>query len=179
MVKYDKYKNEPYKETENERICRECSINPQTKKQDQKSIDETKSILQAKREGTVSDVSRPENPLIDLDFRAKGLKNYDNITHVDIKTPPSLEKFELQRMKVSGPNTYDKIATSMGNKLPTQKARFCGLKDGPVGPENVVYLIDLRNIPNYRDKAIVVRNVLDAAQRAGNTTENIIFLNFD
>ena len=84
------YKRRPFKETENERIFRENSINPQTKVQDHKSIDEARAILTAKKQGLVTDISRPENSKVNLDFQAKGLGPYKGITHVDIKTPISL-----------------------------------------------------------------------------------------
>ena len=111
------YKRGPFKETENERIFRENSINPQTKVQDQKSIDEARAILSAKKQGLVTDISRPENSKVNLDFQAKGLGPYKGVTHVDIKTPISLEALQLEGKAVSGPNTYSEIGRSMGRKL--------------------------------------------------------------
>lgn len=168
-----------YLETQNERIFRECSINPQTGKQDHKSVLETRAVLQAKRKGLLTDVSRPKNPKVDLDFEVKGLGRYENITHVDVKTPASLQALQEQGIKPSGPKTYSKMGKLMGGKLVKQKARFCGLEGGPEGPENVLHIIDFRNIPTYTNKSTIATHLLEAAERAGNTTENILFLNFE
>ena len=168
-----------YLETENERIFRECSINPQTGKQDHKSVLETRAVLQAKRKGLLTDVSRPKNPKVDLDFEVKGLGRYENITHIDVKTPASLQALQGQGIKPSGPKTYSKMGESMGSKLIKQKARFCGLEGGPSGPQNVLHIIDFRNIPTYTNKSTIATHLLEAAERAGNTTENILFLNFE
>lgn len=161
------------------RIFRECSINPQTGKQDHKSVLETRAVLQAKRKGLLTDVSRPKNPKVDLDFEVKGLGRYENITHIDVKTPASLQALQEQGIKPSGPKTYSKMGKLMGGKLIKQKARFCGLKGGPEGPENVLHIIDFRNIPTYTNKSTIVTHLLEAAERARNTTENILFLNFE
>ena len=173
------YKRGPFKETENERIFRENSINPQTKVQDQKSVDEARAILSAKKQGLVTDISRPENSKVNLDFQAKGLGPYKGVTHVDIKTPISLEALQLEGKTVSGPNTYSEIGRSMGRKLIQQKARFCNIEGGPESPENVLHIIDLRKLPYYQNKSEVVQATLNAAENAGNTTENIHFINFD
>jgi hypothetical protein len=178
LGKYDKYKYERYQETENEKIFRECSINPQTKIQDDKSIAEAKAILQAKRNGLVTDVCRPKNPKVDLDFEVKGLGSYENITHVDVKRPVSLQNLELQGKAVSGPNSYSKIGSSMGRKLIKQKSRFCNIEGGPSTPQNVLHIVDLRNIPTYYNKSTIVTHLLEVAEQTGNTTENIVFLNF-
>ena len=172
-------KKSEYIETENERIFRECSINPQTGQQDNKSVLEARAVLQAKRQGLVTDVSRPNNPKVDLDFEVKGLGRYENITHVDVKTPVSLQALRAQGIKPSGPKSYPKMGRVMGTKLIEQKARFCGLDGGPELPENVLHIVDLRNIPTYQNKSTIVTHLLEAAERAANTTENILFLNFD
>lgn len=116
---------------------------------------------------------------VGLDFEVTGLGNYQNITHADIKTPISLEDFASRGVKVFGPNTYENMGTSMGTKLIKQKARFCNVEGGPAGPENVLHLIDLRKIWTYYNKSTIIRYVLDAAEMAGNSNENIIFVNFD
>lgn len=104
---------------------------------------------------------------------------YENITHIDVKTPASLQALQGQGIKPSGPKTYSKMGESMGSKLLKQKARFCGLEGGPSGPQNVLHIIDFRNIPTYTNKSTIATHLLDAAERAGNTTENILFLNFE
>lgn len=173
------YPRGPFKETENERIFREMSINPQTRFQDQKSVDEARGILSAKRQGLVEDISRPENLKVDLDFQAKGLGPYERITHVDIKTPISLEALQLEGKAISGPNTYAKVGSSMGKKLVKQKARFCNIEGGPEAPENVLHIIDLRKLPHSQNKSEVMQATLNAAEIASNSTQNIHFINYD
>ena len=173
------YKRGPFKETENELIFRENFINPQTKVQYQKSVDEVRAILSAKKQGLVNDISRPQNPKVDLDFQAKGLGPYKGVTHVDIKTPISLEALKLEGKAVSGPKTYSEIGRFMGRKLIQQKARFCNIEGGPESSENVLHIIDLRKLPYYQNKSEVVQATLNAAENAGNKTENIHFINFN
>lgn len=73
------YKRRPYfNETKNQRFFRKNSINPQTKLQDSKSIDEALAILTAKEKGLITNILRPTNPQVNLDFKAKGLGCYKN-----------------------------------------------------------------------------------------------------
>ena len=89
-----------------------------TKKvQDSKSIDEALAIVDAKAEGLVTDISRPENPRVDLDFKVRGFGPYEGITHVDVKTPISLETLQREGKAISGPDSYFQMVNSMGKKL--------------------------------------------------------------
>ena len=84
--------------------------NPQTGEQDNKSVLETRAVLQVKRKGLLTDVSRPKNQEVDLDFEVKGLGPYENITHVDVKTLVSLQALKEQGIIPSSPKTYSRMS---------------------------------------------------------------------
>jgi hypothetical protein len=174
-----KYPKGPFEETENERIFRECSIDPQRKIQTEQAIDETKAILTLKKHGVVTNISRPKNPAVNLDFEVTGLGDYEGVTHVDIKTPISFEDLESQGKAVSGPNTYSEVGRSMGKKLLKQKSRFCGLQDGPANRDQVLHVIDLKKLPNSDIKKEVMQATLNAVEETGNSTKLIYFINSD
>lgn len=69
----------------------------------------------------------------------------------------------------------------MGKKLILQKQRFCGLEGGPKSPDNVLHVIDLRNIPDYQNRCEVVRSTLKAAEQhcSPDTIKNTYFLGLD
>jgi len=68
--------------------------------------------LSAKRQGLVTDISRPESLKLDLDFQTKGLDPYKKVTNIDVKIPIS-----LKGKAVSESDTYSKIGHSRREKL--------------------------------------------------------------
>jgi hypothetical protein len=62
----------------------ELSTNPQTGSFDEKSLIEAKGGLQGEFQGISTNIRRPRNKAVDLDFEIDSSKGY---THVDSKTP--------------------------------------------------------------------------------------------
>ena len=62
----------------------ELSTNPQTGSADEKSLIEAKGGLQVEAQRMYTNIRRPSNKAVDLDFEIDSSKGY---THVDYKTP--------------------------------------------------------------------------------------------
>lgn len=67
------------------------------------------------------------------------------------------------------------MSYKIGQKIVDQKHKFVGLENGPVGPENVGYMVDLCYVPSS-EKTIVKQNILKGALEKGSDV-GIIFLN--
>lgn len=119
----------------------ELSTNTQTGNIDSKSIIEANGGLRAESKGLVKGLRRPKNPEIDLDFEVIGPFPY---SYMDIKTPID---FNSLGVDVSHFPSYEKVGESIGKKLISQKSRFCDELGGPVGPENVLHVVDLSKCP--------------------------------
>jgi hypothetical protein len=140
-------------------------------KYDRVSINETRAIVQAKLENLVSNLTRPDMEtarLMDLDYKVQGPAPF---THFDVKNPGGLEILKKQGQTIS----LEDMAYKIGQNIVTQKHRFVGLENGPIGPENVSHIVDLCYVPSS-EKAIVKQNVLQVAVEKGSDA-GIVFLN--
>ena len=135
------------------------------------SIDEARTVTQAKLQSIIINPARPDNKLaqrVDLDFIVDGPEPF---THVDVKTPVSSEILKKQNQVVS----IEEMAYNIGKNIVIQKYKFVGEKDGPDGPDNVAHLVDLCYLPS-NEKSIVKQKILQGALDKG-SDYGIIFLN--
>ena len=99
----------------------ELSTNPQTNAIDEKSLIEAKGALQGEVEGMYTNIRRPTNKAVDLDFEIDSSKGY---THVDFKTPIDFEDLaDKKGIDVSNFPSLETVAYNMGKKIPRQKKR--------------------------------------------------------
>ena len=104
-----------------------------------KTVDETRSAIQAESEGIIKDAQRIPKPycnLVDLDFAISGPFPY---THLDFKHPVGSAILKKQ----NSPFTLEEMAYNMGESILKQKERFCGLEHGPETRENTLHIVDL------------------------------------
>jgi hypothetical protein len=127
---------------------KDLSKDPQTGKENRKSIDEAEAIVQAEQEGLVQKAERPDLSKGDpnLDFKVKGPPPYK---WADVKTPVNRGNLTTQ-------------AEGIGEKIVLQKA----------GAGDVLHVIDLKNIP-IAEKASFKANVIKAA----GSPNGIVFIN--
>jgi hypothetical protein len=113
-------------------------------KYDRVSIDEARTIVQAKLENLVIKPTRPDLEtarLVDLDYKVEGP---DPFTHFDVKNPVGSEILKQQGQTIS----VEDMAYKIGQNIVAQKHRFVGLENGPVGAENVGHIVDLCYVPS-------------------------------
>ena len=106
--------------------------------------------MRAESKGLVQGLHRVKNPEVDLDFAVSGPSPY---SYMDIKTPID---FNSLGVDVSHFPSYEKVGESIGKKLILQKSRFCDVLGGPVGPENILHVVDLVVVPP--DKVEVMKS---------------------
>jgi hypothetical protein len=114
----------------------ELSTNPQTVSPDEKSLIEAKGALQGEAEGMYTNIRRPKNKAVDLDFEIDSSKGY---TYVDYKTPIDFQDLaDKKGIDISNFPSIETVAYNMGKKIPSQKKKeFCGLPGGSISPDNV------------------------------------------
>jgi len=87
----------------------------------------------------IKNVSRLEMPYtqsMNLDFKIDGPYPY---THLDIKQPVVSEILKEQGNILD----IETMGNKIGEKITTQKERFCKFEEGPKSPENVLHIVDL------------------------------------
>ena len=140
-------------------------------KYDRVSIDEARTIVQAKLENLVIKPTRPDMETarrVDLDYKVQGPAPF---THFDVKNPVGSEILKKQGQTIS----LEDMSYKIGQKIVAQKHRFVGLENGPVALENVGHIVDLCYVPSS-EKTIVKQNILQGAVDKGSDA-GIIFLN--
>lgn len=153
------------------REFKELAKDPRDGKYDRVSIDEARTIVQAKLENLVIKPTRPDRETarrVDLDYKVQGPAPF---THFDVKNPVGSEILKKQGQTIS----LEDMSYQIGQKIVAQKHRFVGIENGPVVPENVGHIIDLCLVPSS-EKTIVKKNVLQGAVDKGSNA-GIIFLN--
>jgi hypothetical protein len=154
----------------------ELSTNPQTGSFDEKSLIEAKGGLQGEAQGMYTNIRRPSNKAVDLDFEIDSSKGY---THVDYKTPIDFQDLaDKKGIDVSNFPSLETVAYNMGKKITPQKEQFCGLLDGPKSPENVLHVVNLDLIRDSNQKQNMIDSVLKGAEDKGDNTVGIYFLNY-
>lgn len=179
---YSKFQNKYYSESLPKRFdtnnystkeFKELAQDPRSSdtKFDRVSIDEARTVVQAKLENVIIEPARPDMESakrVDLDFTVQGPAPF---THIDVKNPVGSEILKKQGQTIS----LEDMSYRIGQKIVAQKQRFVGLENGPLGPENVGHIVDLCYVPSS-EKAIVKQNVLQGALDKGSDA-GIIFLN--
>ena len=179
---YSKFQNKYYSESLPKRFdtnnystkeFKELAQDPRSSdtKFDRVSIDEARTVVQAKLEKVIIEPARPgmeSAKRVDLDFTVQGPAPF---THIDIKNPVGSEILKKQGQTIS----LEDMSYRIGQKIVAQKQRFVGLENGPLGPENVGHIVDLCYVPSS-EKAIVKQNVLQGAVDKGSDA-GIVFLN--
>ena len=179
---YSKFQNKYYSESLPKRFdtnnystkeFKELAQDPRSSdtKFDRVSIDEARTVVQAKLEKVIIEPARPGMEAakrVDLDFTVQGPAPF---THIDVKNPVGSEILKKQGQTIS----LEDMSYRIGQKIVAQKQRFVGLENGPLGPENVGHIVDLCYVPSS-EKAIVKQNVLQGALDKGSDA-GIIFLN--
>jgi len=154
----------------------ELSTNPQTGSPDEKSLIEAKGGLQGEAQGMYTNIRRPSNKAVDLDFEIDSSKGY---THVDYKTPIDFQDLaDKKGIDVSNFPSLETVAYNMGKKIPPQKEEFCGLPGGPKSPENVLHVVNLDLIRDSNQKQNMIDSVLKGAEDKSDNTVGIYFLNY-
>lgn len=154
----------------------ELSTNPQTGSPDEKSLIEAKGGLQGEAQGMYTNIRRPSNKAVDLDFEIDSSKGY---THVDYKTPIDFQYLaDNKGIDVSNFPSLETVAYNMGKKIPPQKEEFCGLPGGPKSPENVLHVVNLDLIRDSNQKQNMIDSVLKGAEDKSDNTAGIYFLNY-
>lgn len=154
----------------------ELSTNPQTSSPDEKSLIEAKGGLQEEAQGMYTNIRRPSNKAVDLDFEIDSSKGY---THVDYKTPIDFQYLaDNKGIDVSNFPSLETVAYNMGKKIPPQKEEFCGLPGGPKSPENVLHVVNLDLIRDFNQKQNMIDSVLKGAEDKSDNTAGIYFLNY-
>ena len=154
----------------------ELSTNPQTGAIDEKSLIEAKGGLQGEAQGMYTNLRRPTNKAVDLDFEINSSKGY---THVDYKTPIDFQDLaDNKGIDVSNFPSLETVAYNMGQKIPPQKEEFCGLTSGPKSPENVLHVVNLDLIRDSNQKQNMIDSVLKGAEDKSGNAVGIYFLNY-
>jgi len=154
----------------------ELSTNPQTGSIDEKSLIEAKGGLQGEALGMYTNIRRPSNKAVDLDFEIDSSKGY---THVDYKTPIDFQDLaDKKGIDVSNFPSLETVAYNMGKKISPQKEEFCGLPGGPKSPENVLHVVNLDLIRDSNQKQNMIDSVLKGAEDNSDNTAGIYFLNY-
>ena len=160
----------------NQERFNELSTNPQTGAIDEKSLIEAKGGLQGEAQGMYTNIRRPSNKAVDLDFEIDSSKGY---THVDFKTPIDFQDLaDKKGIDVSNFPSLETVAYNIGKKIPPQKKEFCGLPSGPKSPENVLHVVNLDLIRDSNQKQNMFDSVLKGAEDEGSDTSGIYFLNY-
>lgn len=90
----------------------ELSTNLQTGAIDEKSLIEAKGGLQGEAQGMYTNLRRPTNKAVDLDFEINSSKGY---THVDYKTPIDFQDLaDKKKIDVSNFPSLETVAYNMG-----------------------------------------------------------------
>ena len=119
----------------------ELSINPQTGSPDEKSLIEAKGGLQGEAEKMYTNIRRPSNKAVDLDFEIDSSKGY---TLHEYKTQIDFQDLaDKKGIDVLGYPSLETVAYNMGKKIPPQKEEFCVLPGGLKSPENVLHVVNL------------------------------------
>ena len=154
----------------------ELSTNLQTGSPDEKSLIEAKGGLQGEAQGMYTNIRRPTNKAVDLDFEIDSSKGY---TYVDYKTPIDFQDLaDKKGIDVSNFPSLETVAYNMGKKIPPQKEEFCGLPGGPKSPDNVLHVVNLGLIRDSNQKQNMIDSVLKGAEDKGGNTAGIYFLNY-
>ena len=154
----------------------ELSTNPQTGSPDEKSLIEAKGGLQGEAQGMYTNIRRPSNKAVDLDFEIDSSKGY---THVDYKTPIDFQDLaDKKGIDVSNFPSFETVAYNMGKKIPPQKEEFCGLPGGPKSPDNVLHVVNLGLIRDSNQKQNMIDRVLKGAEEKSDNIVGIYFLNY-
>ena len=133
-----------------------------------KTVDETRSAIQAEIEGVIKDAQRIPKPYchrVDLDFVISGPFPY---THLDFKHPVGSAILKKQ----NSPFTLEEMAYNMGESILKQKERFCGLEHGPETRDNTLHIVDLCYV-SKKEKEIVIEFCIKGA----GSSDGIKFLN--
>ena len=180
--KYSEFQNKSYSESLPKRFdtnnystkeFKELAQDPRSSntKFDRVSIDEVRTVTQAKLQKVIIQPARPDMESarrVDLDFIVQGPIPF---THIDVKNPVGSEILKKQGQTIS----LKDMSYRIGQRIVAQKHRFIGLENGPLGPENVGHIVDLCYVPSS-EKAIVKQNVLQGALDKSSDA-GIIFLN--
>jgi hypothetical protein len=154
----------------------ELSTNPQTGSPDEKSLIEAKGGLQGEAQGMYTNIRRPSNKAVDLDFEIDSSQGY---THVNYKTPIDFQDLaDKKGIDVSNFSSLETVAYNMGKKIPPQKEEFCGLPGGPKSPDNVLHVVNLGLIRDSNQKQNMIDRVLKGAEEKSDNTVGIYFLNY-
>lgn len=83
-----------------------------------------------------TNIRRPKNKAVDLDFEIDSSKGY---THVDYKTPIDFQDLaDKKGIDISNFPSLETVAYNMGKKISSQKKNeFCGLPGCCISPDNV------------------------------------------
>lgn len=153
----------------------ELSTNPQTGDFDEKSIFETEGGLELEANGMVTNLRRPENPQVRLDFVAERVDSGETI-FIDHKGMIDFASLSEEGKNISGFPSHESVAFKMGLDSVAQKKRFIGLDQGPASMGEVLHLYNFEKIRNKTEKPLLMQAVLNGAEQAG-STDGIIFLN--
>jgi hypothetical protein len=155
----------------------DLSVNQETGAIDEKSIFEAKGGLQGEGQKMYTNLSRPANPDVRLDFEATDINTGKRI-FVDHKEMIDFQSLADQGKNISRFPSHEAVAYRLGQNIPSQKERFVGLPQGPKSANEVLHLVNFDKIRNSLEKPSLVSAVLNGAEDAG-CGDNIAFINFE
>ena len=144
------------------------------------SVFEAKGGLELEANGTVTNLRRPENRQVDLDFVSEYVSSGETV-FIDHKGMIDFETLRKEKeVDVSHFPSHQNVAFKMGKDLVEQKKRHLGKYLGPTSIEDVIHVYNFENIENKAEKRVLVQEVRNGAEQAGYTDgDGIIFLNID
>ena len=125
----------------------------------------------------VNNLSRPENPKVDLDFVAELVGSGETI-FIDHKGMIDFESLSDKGTDISGFPTHESRAFNMGKNSVDQKGKFIGVDHGPASMGEIVDLYHFENIRSRTETPLLIQAVLNGAEQAG-YMDGIIFLNYE
>lgn len=153
----------------------QLSTNPQTDKIDEKFIFEGKGGLKEEDEGLYTNLHRPDNKDIDLDFQVDSPEGF---TFLDHKGMVDFKNLAKKRKDISHFPSHKTVAYNMGRDIPDPKERFVGLPKGPESLDNVLHLVNFNKIRDPPEKRGLVSAVINRAEDASGGP-NIRFINYE
>jgi hypothetical protein len=133
--------------------------------------------LQGEGQKMYTNLSRPANPDVRLDFEATDINTGKRI-FVDHKEMIDFQSLADQGKNISRFPSHEAVAYRLGQNIPSQKERFVGLPQGPESAYEVLQLVNFNKIRNSLEKPSLVSAVLNGAEDA-DCGDNIAFINFE
>ena len=154
-----------YKIDCNQERFNDLLVNLQTGCITKTSLRKVKAALQGEAEGLYTNLRRPSNKAVKLDFEIDSPKGY---THVEYKTLIDNQEFEeTYGISTKAWPKEENTAYIMGREIPREKERFCNEPTGPKSADNVLHVVNLGFIQDSNQKKSIIVTLLKGACKRG------------